>query len=69
MSFKWVRYQRSVREKFLKNLTGLHQLVVGKGNDSLTKLQITDPADLSLTRQCWGEIYAVMVKVMKEASK
>lgn len=56
-----VSMTRTVRGVFLRNITGLAKVLEGK--DSLTKLQITDPADIDVMKRAWATIRWAMGKI------
>lgn len=59
-----VAMTRTVRDTVLRYMTNLAKALEGKG--SLTKLQITDPADKALMRSSWATIKHAMSKIEAE---
>jgi hypothetical protein len=58
-----VKFPRAVRDVFFRNLTGLAK-IVDKCN-TLSKLQVTDSADLELLKRCWHTVQSKMESMLE----
>ena len=61
-----VKFPRTVREQFFRNLTGLAK-IVEKAN-TLSKLQLSDAADIALLKRSWSTVSSTLNKILEDAS-